>query len=519
MVRRAEQQIRPVGPMNDHSAGYAELPRTAYLDHTLRRARTAAEQRSHRYVTLEHFLLALLDDPDALRLLQTLGADTAAIHVAIADAVNNRMSALSDPSAHLPSFSHRFDSLFPDATQDAIRAGRRQVDGALALIAVAKDPGSNASAILTANGFHVEAALQAIGAGPPPPNSAPQPVPASPPAAAAAAQLEPDPASGANFMEDMLTSVRNILDDEERKERGHPPAGLPLPPMQAGAPRGAQPRQEPQMQAAPADRQRSTTEPRGQPPYRAQEAFHPGQRPDPQLRPAVSGPERIPEGPQQAGGFSEPPAPGFDYSPPPAPQPSGSRSKGPGRKSVRGRSEAPALLTKILEGVPRKGRVARGVPVQIRLTKEEAAQLLARAQRRGQPRQGSETLPLCRAVTVRLLAPEGGFSIEAAAPETQWILDRPSFLGEEAFGTWAWTAIPLQRGAQVLSVSISARDVDGSGFLSDLQLPEQAIKVRVKADFAGALQRLLRSALLLFAGSALALAAPFVLKIIHRFVH
>ena len=83
--------------MNEQSAGHEELPRTPYLDHTLRRARTAAEQRSHRYVTLEHLLLALLDDPDAAKLLQVTGADVAVIRSIAADAVNNRMASLVGP--------------------------------------------------------------------------------------------------------------------------------------------------------------------------------------------------------------------------------------------------------------------------------------------------------------------------------------------------------------------------------------------------------------------------------------
>ena len=98
--------------MNEQSAGHEELPRTPYLDHTLRRARTAAEQRSHRYVTLEHLLLALLDDPDAAKLLQVTGADVAAIRSIAADAVNNRMASLVGPGGRQPSFSYRFDSLF-----------------------------------------------------------------------------------------------------------------------------------------------------------------------------------------------------------------------------------------------------------------------------------------------------------------------------------------------------------------------------------------------------------------------
>src|SRR5271165_4086024 len=109
--------------MNDHSANYAELPRTAYLNNALRRARTSAEQRSHRYVTLEHLLLALLDDPDASRLLQAAGADVASIQTAISDAVNHRMGALADSRGSPPSFSHKFDTLFAGASEDAIRTG------------------------------------------------------------------------------------------------------------------------------------------------------------------------------------------------------------------------------------------------------------------------------------------------------------------------------------------------------------------------------------------------------------
>src|SRR5271157_3682211 len=124
--------------MNEQSAGHEELPRTAYLDHTLRRARTAAEQRSHRYVTLEHLLLALLDDPDAGRLLQMTGADVAAIHSAVADAVNNRMTSPVVPDGRQSSFSYRFDWLFACANDYARGMGRREVDGALALIAIAK---------------------------------------------------------------------------------------------------------------------------------------------------------------------------------------------------------------------------------------------------------------------------------------------------------------------------------------------------------------------------------------------
>ncbi|HZV21127.1 MAG TPA: Clp protease N-terminal domain-containing protein, partial [Hyphomicrobiales bacterium] len=80
--------------MSKDLAGQAELPRTLNLDSTLRRAHRIAEDRSHRYVTFEHLLLALLDDPEAFNLLSASGADVQSIRSAIADAVNSRMGFL-----------------------------------------------------------------------------------------------------------------------------------------------------------------------------------------------------------------------------------------------------------------------------------------------------------------------------------------------------------------------------------------------------------------------------------------
>ena len=224
--------------MNDQSAAYAEPPRTAYLDHTLRRARTAAEQRSHRYVTLEHLLLALLDDPDAARLLKAAGADVSLIRVRVSDTVNNRMASLVVPDGRTPAFSYKFDALFAGASADAIRMGRKEVDGALALIAVAREAESNAAAILVADGFTAEAGLRAIAAPPqaqtrearapvkdrppaPKPAARARPAPHGPRVlsngAAAPAKLAPDPSPEST--EDMMASVRTILEAEERKER------------------------------------------------------------------------------------------------------------------------------------------------------------------------------------------------------------------------------------------------------------------------------------------------------------
>ncbi|MGO9986018.1 MAG: Clp protease N-terminal domain-containing protein, partial [Rhodomicrobium sp.] len=505
------------------SAGRAELPRTAYLNNALRRARSAAEQRSHRFVTLEHLLLALLDDPDASRLMQAAGADAASIRTAIADAVNHRMAGLAGASGSPPSFSHKFDTLFAGASGDAIRTGRKEVDGALALIAMGRDPESNASAILAANGFTSHAAIQIYSATLPAPAPAPQ---ASLASRALAAPSAPSPspiivlqspvaATHDNDMEDMLASVRNILDAEERRERGLPPVSGP-PSQPAPVPRNAQPRPEVQLRTdlAP-DRQRGPAEFYSQipAPSNSQERVDPALRFEPPARLPAAQSERRQPPPGYATGFSDPPAQSFDHNLPPPAQPLEKKRKDREHKGAsRGRNEAPGPMAKILANVPRKARIGVAETVQIVLSKEDAGQLFARAPRRGQPQLGAEAPPACRAVTVRLSAPEGGFFIEASSPETQWIFDRPSFLSEEPFGTWTWTAIPNESGHSILSVSIFARDIDGNGALSDISAPEQAIKVQVRGNSGSRLWGFFRAILLLLAGGALAVGAVYLLQ-------
>ncbi|MGA8769983.1 MAG: Clp protease N-terminal domain-containing protein [Rhodomicrobium sp.] len=462
--------------MNEQSAGHEELPRTPYLDHTLRRARTAAEQRSHRYVTLEHLLLALLDDPDAATLLQATGADVAVIRSIAADAVNNRMASLVGPRGRQPSFSYSFDSLFQCANENAKALGRREIDGASALIAIAEDAESNASVILAANGFNPEAALKLMKT-PPPAQRAPQPPrnfkgqdqkpakaePSRPPSAALGANLTAGDAS----MEDMMASVRTILESEELKEREHlqriAPAPCPEPQVKRNGLNG------------------------GQAASRAEPGIGPS-------KPAKRHPHDAP----RMNGFSKAPAPA----------PKTQKRAAPPRSAAHGRAGNVALLAKILENIPRKARA--GVPQQARISisREEAGLIFGQLSR--QPQQAAGTEAACRAVTVRLTAPEGAFFIEALTHETQWLSNRPA---GEASGNWAWTAVPAAPGSHGLKVSISARDLDASGPGAMIALPDQTIKVRVGGNFWLALGRFARAVFLMLAGSGLTITGYYAWKI------
>ena len=45
------------------------------LEQSLHRALALANERHHEYATLEHLLLALIDDPDAAQVMQACGVD------------------------------------------------------------------------------------------------------------------------------------------------------------------------------------------------------------------------------------------------------------------------------------------------------------------------------------------------------------------------------------------------------------------------------------------------------------
>ena len=207
-------------------------------------------------------------------------------------------------------------------------------------------------------------------------------------------------------------------------------------------------------------------------------------------------------------GFAEAPAPSFDLEKSPKPESRAAAARPPARRKNNGNV---ALVAKALASIPRKTRVAAPETIEILLAKEEAGLIFGWVSRQGS-RQRAESEAACRAVTLRLSAPEGGFFIEGLAPETQWMLDRPAFLGDETFGAWAWTAIPNDSGTFSLVVSMAAREVDANGVTNDIALPDQVVKVQVRGNFWRGFGRFARGAILLLAGSGLTVAAIYALK-------
>jgi hypothetical protein len=89
---------------------------------------------------------------------------------------------------------------------------------------------------------------------------------------------------------------------------------------------------------------------------------------------------------------------------------------------------------------------------------------------------------ITRAMSVRLRAPDGGFWIETASQETQWIENTLGPLTDD-FTSWRWTVTAQRRGRLRLQLVVSARTVGADGLATETALQDQIIEVRVRANY------------------------------------
>lgn len=134
----------------------------------------------------------------------------------------------------------------------------------------------------------------------------------------------------------------------------------------------------------------------------------------------------------------------------------------------------------LVENIPRTMTV--GVPelVEVSIARAEVAALAERLQGSGTAYR--HELVVTKAMSVRLRAPEGGFWIETASPETQWIENTLGLLSDD-FASWRWTVTPQRRGRARLQLIVSARTVGADGLAAETALPDQVIEVKVRTNY------------------------------------
>ena len=71
------------------------------LEETLRRALSIAGERSHEFATLEHLLLALIDDEDAIEVLKGCKVDISELRDLLVNHIEDELSSIVNPSENL----------------------------------------------------------------------------------------------------------------------------------------------------------------------------------------------------------------------------------------------------------------------------------------------------------------------------------------------------------------------------------------------------------------------------------
>jgi hypothetical protein len=480
------------------------IPMSPYLTATLTRAADYATAQSHREVTLEHLLLALAEDPEATVVLKSSHIDLPRLVAEVSDHLGRSEDRIDPASGQTIAISADLRRILEAAAAAAKQGRRREINGAIVLAAIVGDGKSTAAHLLRLQGLTFEEAIRALQRATAAPPPQPQPAPAPPrgpePEPESEADSHPVPDLGAPPPPDLTrpASTEEILASaRERLQQGHsePPAA-PQPMPRANYPAQQAP---PRPQPAPPPPMAPTSPPSpfddGVPTT--------GGRPAPRW-PRADEPYLAPDGPRSS---DEPPTlqraappPG---QPPPAPMPGGPPTRSAATFDDVPRTAPPSLSVpdrrraastgpfvgswpliesgQLVENIPRRMRVGIPVVAEARIARADV-KALAEGLAGGGAAFRHEVV-VTKAMSVRLRAPDGGFTIENRSPETQWI-ENVLGLGSDDFASWRWTVTPRTRGRRQLQLIVSARTVGADGITAETALPDQIVEVKVAINYA-----------------------------------
>ena len=117
---------------------------SASLEQSLHRALAHANERQHEYATLEHLLLALVEDPDAIAVLRACGVDLDALVEDLESYLDNEAQGLIVDSLADAKPTAGFQRVLQRAAMHVQSAGRSEVTGANVLVAMFTERESHA---------------------------------------------------------------------------------------------------------------------------------------------------------------------------------------------------------------------------------------------------------------------------------------------------------------------------------------------------------------------------------------
>jgi hypothetical protein len=121
---------------------------SAELSATLHRSITLANQRKHEYATLEHLLLALLDDPDAAAVMTACAVDMAGLKTNLTSHLDSDLIALVVEGGVAAKPTAGFQRVIQRAVIHVQSSGRPWVTGAPVLVALFSEAESRAVQLL-----------------------------------------------------------------------------------------------------------------------------------------------------------------------------------------------------------------------------------------------------------------------------------------------------------------------------------------------------------------------------------
>jgi len=114
------------------------------LEHTLHRALALATDRHHEFATLEHLLLALVEDSDAMSVMKACGVDLERLAEEVTDFLDTELDDLRSTQDIEPKPTAGFQRVIQRAVIHVQSSGREEVTGANVLVALFSERESHA---------------------------------------------------------------------------------------------------------------------------------------------------------------------------------------------------------------------------------------------------------------------------------------------------------------------------------------------------------------------------------------
>jgi hypothetical protein len=511
------------------------IPMSSNLGASLERAHRFAREQSHRSVTLEHLLLALVEDPEAALILQSANVDLARLGTEVSGYLGRLLEDMRAPAGGEPRPDPELLRVLQAAASAAQQSRRRHIDGAIVLAAIVGDAKSPAAAILKALGMTFEEAIRALQRANAKARLQPKPqeglatagpVREGPATSATPAAEPPYPPSA----EEILAAARARIQQRSGAQAplAEPPAAEP--PMQADRPDRGAPGREQQTVESLSSAIEAAMEPTPRrieplrappPPSAPPAAVQPQQRPEARAAhpPWTTQPEARAQGAAPRAPNPQPARPGpLPSALRPAQPPWGPGERRPQRPAgangaITAQNRGPASLRAqephwtrqraaggergpLVESIPRRMRDGVAATGEVRIARDKIEALMHALSGPSAHRPGVHVV---RALSVRLRAPQGGFAIEAMTPETQWIDGSASPVHDDS-ALWRWGIRPQRRGRGRLLLTLSARTVGTDAVAAESAPPDRVIDVRVGHNYARLGGRLLSWAAAIAAG-------------------